>query len=527
MDRETSEIAKLTERIAKDPKSKLFVPLAEEYKKIGDIETAIYVLAEGLKNNPGYATARSFLGRLLMDKGDLAGAQKEFEDVVKAIPDNLLAQRKLGDLYALQDKASDALAHYKAVVALNPKDQETVVLIAELEAGRDIKEKIAKAKPQPVADTEKKPDQPKPAPSPAPPMAAAQPKPTQPLPPQPAGTTAKGPLSRAARPAPEPETAEEVLFVEQLEPEQTVKDLSPEGVDLPAERGPEPLAAGSAEEEVTAGFFTGESQVLSVPQFGEEAAEAVVFPSEEGAEPPAESLKKSDDFTTDTLAELYIAQGFYEKAIDIYDRMLAENPGHQGLQDKLARLRALAAESGGAEAARPEAGPGPALGPFIVPEEDEGMTSFPGAVESEYGTPSQERFAVQPPLSAGRGMGKQAVQAPFAATDREAREYVPPPPKEPGPDPSVEGGFDLGEREPSSSFAEKYEAITEFVPPPAEDFAQASPVTEDVSPAGFAPAKPGEINAPAGQATPETLKDGRKDAISRLEHWLKNITKEK
>ena len=110
MDKETSEIAKLTERIAKDPKSKLFVPLAEEYKKDGDIEMAIFVLMEGLKNNPGYVTARSFLGKLLIEQGDLSGAQKEFEEVVKAIPDNLMAQSKLGDLYALQNRPGEALS---------------------------------------------------------------------------------------------------------------------------------------------------------------------------------------------------------------------------------------------------------------------------------------------------------------------------------------------------------------------------------------------------------------------------------
>src|SRR4030067_3599507 len=113
MDKDTSEIVKLTERISKDPKSKLFVPLAEEYKKAGDIEMSIHVLSEGLKHNPGYVTAKSFLGRLLMEKGDLAGAQKEFGEVVKAIPDNLLAQRKLGDVYALQGSPSQALVHYK------------------------------------------------------------------------------------------------------------------------------------------------------------------------------------------------------------------------------------------------------------------------------------------------------------------------------------------------------------------------------------------------------------------------------
>ena len=76
MDKETTEIAKLTARISKDPKSKLFVPLAEEYKKAGDIEMAIYVLLEGLKSNPEYVTGRFSLGKLLLAKGDFARRAK-------------------------------------------------------------------------------------------------------------------------------------------------------------------------------------------------------------------------------------------------------------------------------------------------------------------------------------------------------------------------------------------------------------------------------------------------------------------
>lgn len=44
MNKEISEIARLADRISKDPRSKLFVPLAEEYKKAGDLEMAIQVL---------------------------------------------------------------------------------------------------------------------------------------------------------------------------------------------------------------------------------------------------------------------------------------------------------------------------------------------------------------------------------------------------------------------------------------------------------------------------------------------------
>src|SRR6266496_4118926 len=124
MDKETTEIATLTGRISKDPKSKLFVPLAEEYKKVGDMEMAIHVLLEGLKNNPEYVTARSSLGKLLLAKGDLAGARKEFEEVVKTAPDNFMAQKKLGDVLIHQNSPLDALSHYKIALSLNPSDGE-------------------------------------------------------------------------------------------------------------------------------------------------------------------------------------------------------------------------------------------------------------------------------------------------------------------------------------------------------------------------------------------------------------------
>ena len=130
MNKEISEIAKLTGRISKDPKSKLFVPLAEEYKKAGDIDMAIHVLLEGLKRNPEYVIARSSLGKLLIAKGDLAGAQKEFEDVVKISPDNLMAQKKLGDLLILQNRPHDALSHYKIALSLNPDDGELASLMS-------------------------------------------------------------------------------------------------------------------------------------------------------------------------------------------------------------------------------------------------------------------------------------------------------------------------------------------------------------------------------------------------------------
>jgi tetratricopeptide (TPR) repeat protein len=515
MDRDTSEIAKLTERIAKDPKSKLFVPLAEEYKKSGDIEMSIHVLTEGLKNNPGYVTARSFLGRLLIEKGDLAGAQKEFEEVIKAIPDNLLAQRKLGDVYALLGRPQDALARYKAAVDLSPKDQETIALIADLGAGRDIRDKISKAKLIPPPDQTQKPDRQKEQ-SAVPAQQAATPvKPVAPK----AAKTAPIP---AVPPAPEMETAEEVFLVEPLEPEPAVEH------EFLTERGAEPLSARPADAR-PGGLFE-EPPSLSIEPGGAEALQAAQpNAAETAAGPTAESLKKSDDFTTDTLAELYISQGFYEKAIDIYERMLAENPGNRKLEEKLTRLHAQAAESGAPETEKSGEEAITAFEQFSPGEAGSAAdeTAFGGSGR-EYIPPPAE-FEDQPLFVAGsEGRAEPGKIAPFAAPEGEAREYAPPPSEDLEEAPFFGGGFDLSERGPASfAEGERGHEEPEDLIPPADDFAMISQAAPDLGPAEHSLAKPGGPGISDEQAAAKAHKGGRKETISRLEQWLKNIGKEK
>lgn len=334
MDNETSEITKLTERVTRDPKSKLFVPLAEEYKKMGDIEMSIHVLTEGLKNNPGYVTAKSFLGRLLMEKGDLAGAGKEFEEVVKAIPDNLLAQRKLGDIHALQGSSAQALLHYKVAHSLNPADEEISSFISDLEAGRTIKERLPRPKPKPAAEAAKG-EQPGAVPH-APAGAGVR-----------SGGMTDAHAALATSPhAPqggETEEPEEVLAVEPLESRASAESGAAGGFDFLAETNAEPAPAGAEQPGDFIGIAGSPQAPVGMPVAAQGGARQTAGEADKG--PPEQASQKSDDFTTNTLAELYIAQGFYEKAIDIYDRMLAENPASLPLQDKLARVRALAGQA--------------------------------------------------------------------------------------------------------------------------------------------------------------------------------------
>ncbi len=512
MNKETSEISKLTERIAKDPKSKLFVPLAEEYKKAGDIEMSIHVLTEGLKNNPGYVTARSFLGRLLIEKGDFAGAQKEFEEVVKAIPDNLMAQKKLADLYALQNRSADALNHYKIALSLNPKDQETAMLIAEAEAGRDIKQYLHLPQPKaPIVEEQpKKPEQPKAVAAPVPPK--AEPKP---------------PLKQAKPEPPsavEREEPEEVLVVEPLDappPAGLESKLAAAGMDFLAEAASDQMVSETAPETRDESFsldkpFTAELPGEPVQAADEPAAAAdeplqaaddpfslgVTNPFDETGEsreqqPEQPDKKEADDFTTDTLAELYIAQGFYEKAVDIYERMLVDKPNSQGLKDKLSKVRAMAA-AGPSERSEPETEQ--AIPAEIIPAFPE-TPEAPSSEVDSFIPPAQD--AGQPRLDDFELPATKTASLPDEAIMHPIRQTLPP------------KHFDVG-FEPR-----------EYIPPDAVP-RQATPVPETASSSPEEKRDKKSADPAAEQSSPVARKSpaSRKETVDRLESWLKNIIKE-
>jgi tetratricopeptide (TPR) repeat protein len=553
MENNTSEIAKLTERISKDPRSKLFVPLAEEYKKTGDIEMAIHVLSEGLKHNPGYVTARSILGKLLLDQGDLAASQKEFEEVVKAIPDNLLAQKKLGDLNILQSNRDEALKHYKVALALNPGDAEFASLVSDVEAGLDVKERLLQPKQK------DHPEQPAPSQSSQqpiakaavhsstgsvpPPTAAGVPenasqKATEPahesVPPkeepeayewpEPAGggesTTAEAiPLDLAASPF-EEEEAEEVLVVQPLE------DITPlnepiakfEFPEEPQQNVGQTILSEEQHEDAVSRPEPIFEETSILPEGELETVLAGETPGNLFAEPePASKVApnrdfeqaEADDFTTDTLAELYIAQGFYEKAIDIYERMLADNPNSRGLKDKLARVREMA-------------GPEQESGPAPVPEEKTAPMATANIFEepSEYKpvtADSDEEITIDAELFVEPD--KEPVEP--ARSKERAEENIFAEPREFQVHDEPEAELQTG------SGGNAVDDI--FMPPQNEELNKARPANPDFEPREYVPpgAEPVEPKEEPVSATTKAPSANRKETIDRLENWLKNIKKEK
>ena len=123
-----AEIDRLATAVAKDPRSKDFLPLADEYIKAGMWQEAAAVLEDGLKVYPGFVTAMAALGRVYDQLGQAAKAKAILEEVVKQRPDNLRAHRILAKLYHAEGQAALALRSCTAILNANPFDEEALAL---------------------------------------------------------------------------------------------------------------------------------------------------------------------------------------------------------------------------------------------------------------------------------------------------------------------------------------------------------------------------------------------------------------
>src|SRR6266478_10237490 len=93
----TLAIRRYEERLAKDPGSLAFAPLADAHRKAGRPEEAVRLCREGLARFPEYATARLILAKALLDGGDPEAALAEVRLILQRNPTDVQAHRLAAD----------------------------------------------------------------------------------------------------------------------------------------------------------------------------------------------------------------------------------------------------------------------------------------------------------------------------------------------------------------------------------------------------------------------------------------------
>lgn len=143
------EIDRLATQLAKDPHSKVFMPLAEEYGKVGMWQEAAAVLEDGLKLYPGFITAMVALGRAYDHMAQTTKAKAILEESVKLSPENLRAHRTLIKIYTSQGLNESALQSCAVILTVNPRDEEALSVQSAL--GGPLKRKKEPERPKPAA----------------------------------------------------------------------------------------------------------------------------------------------------------------------------------------------------------------------------------------------------------------------------------------------------------------------------------------------------------------------------------------
>jgi tetratricopeptide (TPR) repeat protein len=120
--------------LAKDPKSLVFAPLADNYRKLGLLKEAKAVALEGLRYHPHHAGGRVALAQVLVEIGELEAAQIEADKALKLSPDNVLAHHLKAETLLRLNRPKEALKAYKTLLFLAPDNERAQKAIKKLES---------------------------------------------------------------------------------------------------------------------------------------------------------------------------------------------------------------------------------------------------------------------------------------------------------------------------------------------------------------------------------------------------------
>ena len=366
----SSRIEELQQKFRENPR-RYFAPLANEYRKSGDVAQAIELCRAHLPQQPGHMSGHIVLGQALYEAQELDESRTIFEAALELDPENLIALRHLGDIARLKGEADVAARWYERVLDADPRNEEIASLLAEVAVARPAAAPRVEAPPLSFDDDPSdgstgwgdiNPDA-KTAVM-APPVLPSAPTPLPPVTP---------PVAREAVPTPDRFSLDDLDFGDKTSADDRTADFAAESA-MDGESAPayddEPRAAPAYADEsfgiesgrssgATSGGDDFERNERFAPPVSSEPSADFGFEAMEFVPPPRDSVSQSiaepadyagesgtpAAFVTETMAELYLQQGFRQEALGVYRQLLAQSPNDASLHERVRQLESGARSS--------------------------------------------------------------------------------------------------------------------------------------------------------------------------------------
>jgi len=111
-----------TQRLAREPHSRLFAPLADLLRQAGRPEDSLELLEDGLGRHPDYVSALVIKGRTLLETGRLDLARQVLYQVLDLDPENFVVLRLLAEDARGRLAWEEAIPLLEKLVVLDPDD---------------------------------------------------------------------------------------------------------------------------------------------------------------------------------------------------------------------------------------------------------------------------------------------------------------------------------------------------------------------------------------------------------------------
>jgi tetratricopeptide (TPR) repeat protein len=326
----TLRIEELKKKFDENPR-RYFAPLANEYRKAGDLQQAISICQAHLPQQPGHMSGHIVYGQALFEARQFDQARTVFETALALDPENLIALRYLGDIaFELGDRGG-ARSWYTRVLETDPRNEEIAALMAAMGDDRTATSRdsgpsavAVPSAPEPTAATE---------PTRAEPVAEKQASPAS-------GARAE-PSRDTSQPSGDADAELEKLF---SRPTQRAAQSPPAAVEPPQPASPPsafvPLNAFGAPSGAGAPPSLDQpAPSLAAPTFDAQRGDDAPLqnpPSlESTAAAPRDGSTGDHGFVTETMAQLYLKQGYHDRALDVYRQLVAQTPNDRPLRERM------------------------------------------------------------------------------------------------------------------------------------------------------------------------------------------------